>query len=228
MKKHKDRDWLNRKYIGSKFMRVEIKDEWLREKYIKEKLGAYRIAKICGYSPTTIHNYLKKFGIPLRNRSEAIIHNLQNKWFGRLVVRKDTGRRYRGNIIWLAECTCGKLIEVRGAHLISGGVKSCGCLGRQKSRERFFKHGESNKNSRLYRIWCGMKQRCYNPKSPSYKNHGGKGITVYSDWKNDFTAFRDWALNNGYTDNLIMVRTDKNGNFEPHNIQFLTKQEAYS
>ena len=62
--------------------------------------------------------------------------------------------------------------------------------------------------TRLYIIWSGMKQRCYNEKHHQYKNYGGRGIAVCDEWRNNFYAFSEWALSHGYHDPL---ETDKRG-----------------
>ena len=53
-------------------------------------------------------------------------------------------------------------------------------------------------NIRLKRIWRGMKERCNYPKHKSYKNYGGRGITVCDLWGSDFESFYQWAIKNGY------------------------------
>ena len=87
-------------------------------------------------------------------------------------------------------------------------------------------HGLSmveGKATRLYGIWCGMKQRCYNPKSCNYKYYGGRGIAVCDEWQNDYKAFYDWAMSNGYCSNLSIDRINVNGNYEPSNCQWVTQ-----
>jgi hypothetical protein len=75
------------------------------------------------------------------------------------------------------------------------------------------KHGL--KNTRLYKIWQQMKNRCLNPKGNRFKDYGARGITVCDEWKNDFKAFYDWAMSNGYSDDLTIDRIDNDGNYEP-------------
>ena len=85
-----------------------------------------------------------------------------------------------------------------------------------------YKHGDIN--TRLYNIWHGIKQRCLYPKFIGYKNYGGRGITICNEWL-EFIPFRDWALNNGYADNLEIDRINTNGNYEPSNCRFITHKE---
>ena len=85
------------------------------------------------------------------------------------------------------------------------------------------KHGMSN--TRLYRAWDSMKSRCYRKTSASYSRYGGRGITICDTWRNSFEAFRDWALANGYADNLSLDRIDCDGNYEPSNCRWVTMKE---
>lgn len=85
------------------------------------------------------------------------------------------------------------------------------------------KHGMTG--TRIYKIWCKMKERCYNSHHNSYIYYGGRGITVCAEWLNNFQAFYDWAMANGYADNLTLDRIDSNGNYEPSNCRWATTAE---
>lgn len=84
---------------------------------------------------------------------------------------------------------------------------------------------EHNTKNRLYRIWADMKRRCKNSDRPNYKNYGDKGIRVCQEWENSFDSFREWALNNGYSDDLSIDRIDNDGNYEPSNCRWATAKE---
>lgn len=101
--------------------------------------------------------------------------------------------------------------------------KSCGCAHDKLVGKANIKHGDSK--SRLHYIWNNMKQRCYNKNDNAYKHYGGRGIKVCNEWKNDYVKFRDWALENGYKDNLEIDRIDNDGNYEPDNCKWSTRKE---
>ena len=84
-----------------------------------------------------------------------------------------------------------------------------------------FIHGCSH--TKEYKVWSGMKRRCYNAKHKDYKNYGARGIKVCEKWLNDFTEFRNWALTNGCKEGLEIDRIDNNGDYSPNNCRFVTK-----
>ena len=80
-------------------------------------------------------------------------------------------------------------------------------------------------NTRLYRIYNKMKLRCYSKTNNAYKHYGGRGITVCQEWLDDFMNFYNWAMENGYSDNLSIDRINNNGNYEPGNCRWATAKE---
>lgn len=119
----------------------------------------------------------------------------------------------------LCECVCGTVKEVRLTHLKSGATISCGCYIKAKLSTQ---NGASN--TRLYKIWVNMLDRCINPKSQSYAIYGGRGICVCNEW-NDFTTFKAWAESNGYSNSSTIERNDVDGNYEPNNCSWVSKAE---
>ena len=76
--------------------------------------------------------------------------------------------------------------------------------------------------TRVYNVWSHMKRRCSEQTSREYKNYGGRGITVCKEWKNP-QKFIEWALSNGYKENLTIERINVDGNYCPENCEFIPK-----
>lgn len=125
-----------------------------------------------------------------------------------------------GAIKWLCRCDCGNEVIVAGNNLKNGHTKSCGCYRRKRTIETHTTHG-GNK-TRLYRIWTGMKTRCYNKNCRSYKDYGERGITMCAEWlgKNGFMNFMNWAYLNGYSDDLSIDRIDVSAGYSPDNCRW--------
>ena len=75
----------------------------------------------------------------------------------------------------------------------------------------------------LHKLWSNTKNKCNNKKNKDYKYYGARGITVCDEWKNDFMAFYNWCINNGYRNGLTIDRINNDGNYEPGNCRFTTR-----
>lgn len=140
--------------------------------------------------------------------------DLSGKHFGKLLVKRRAGNRHN-KVMWECICDCGKVTVAPSGDLSRGKTKSCGC-------NRII-HG--GRNSRLYRIWSGMKTRCFNQVDHMYPVYGGRGITVCSEWRDNFKEFQKWALSAGYQDNLTLDRIDNDRAYSPENCRWVTVKE---
>jgi hypothetical protein len=197
----------------------------LKERY--PLCGAEGLSSEIAHSRQAIKTKAQRLGVNVINPKRHIRRrDLAGIKFGRLTAlrydhTKIVGKDKEPIALWLCRCDCGNEVVVGAGNLISGGTKSCGCLGREKTIERNKKnttHGKSH--DRIYRTWQGMLNRCYRTNDRKYPLYGGRGITVCEEW-HDPCKFISWAYANGYTDELTIDRIDKDKNYCPGNCRWV-------
>lgn len=145
--------------------------------------------------------------------------NIGKEINGFLVLDSSSKRTEKSHaVMYKVKClNCGDITEKCGSNVLKGTAACKKCSGKHEY------HNQSN--TRLYHIYNSMIARCYSAKNIRYANYGGKGVTVCKEWLDSFTAFYEWAMANGYSDNLTIDRKDTNGNYEPSNCRWATATE---
>lgn len=147
--------------------------------------------------------------------------DLTGQTFGRLTVIERAENDKHGFACWKCRCECNAEVIVSGNHLRSGHSTSCGCRNREKASKRLTIHGL--RHTKIYGVWNGIKDRCFNPNNKFYKHYGGRGITMYPEWVNDFQAFYKYVskLEHFGEPDYSLDRIDNNGNYEPKNLHWV-------
>lgn len=149
--------------------------------------------------------------------------DLTGQRFGMLTVLSRATNSSSGVSRWLCKCDCGneKIVNI---HILKHKtrVPSCGCYGKKKNDERSTKHGLTG--THLWRVWQGMKQRCYNPQNVRYDRYGGRGIYVCDRWKDNFENFYS-DMGASYQPGLQLDRIDNDGPYSPENCHWVTVKE---
>lgn len=149
------------------------------------------------------------------------VKDLTGQRFGLLTAIELSGKAKNGNMLWKCYCDCGNTTVVFSTSLVQGTTKSCGCYKKLRTSEVKHRHGGTG--TRLYRIWTGMLSRCKTNRPKFVATYVSRNITVCDEWK-DYQAFHDWAISNGYRDDLTIDRIDVNGNYEPNNCRWVTQK----
>lgn len=149
------------------------------------------------------------------------------KRFGKLVALKHEIRltKHGKAAFWYCRCDCGTEKWISANNLTRGNTTSCGCKWNEIPQR--MPNNLKKNNPRIYSIWTGMKIRCNCVNSPRYKDYGGRGIKICSEWLN-FDNFCLWALSNGYKDGLTIERINNDEGYNPQNCTWITNEKQAS
>ena len=155
------------------------------------------------------------------------LKDLIGQHFGRLTVISRAENTKKGQARWLCCCDCGNKTIVETYKLTSGNTKSCGCLRKEQLTQRNIQNSTHHMTgTKYFNLWHGIKQRCFNRNLYAYKDYGGRGITVYPEWIDNFQAFYDYVskLEHFGEKGYSLDRIDNNGNYEPGNVRWANQK----
>jgi hypothetical protein len=148
------------------------------------------------------------------------------KRYGRWVVLFELPRRNRF-IEYSCLCDCGTIKRVVGVSLGGTRSPSCGCISRENTAKRNYKHGM--RGTRFYRIWTNILTRCENKNTPTWKRYGALGVKClwgsFEEFKIEMLPSYKRHLKRHGEKNTTIDRIDPFGNYTKSNCRWATYKE---
>ena len=183
---------------------------------IGKKANAWRLKKnhesLCK-SCTTVNKNIRRG----QEKRQAILTDPRNTRENGVFILEFP---YPDNNTCKVECMiCNDIYERKYSPTIFNG-RGCKSCSRKLMQQANNKHNTVNYKHRLYTIFSNMVDRTTNPNNKHYKYYGARGIKICGEWLQDRCTFFDWALANGYSDDLTIYRNDNNLGYTPDNCQW--------
>lgn len=148
--------------------------------------------------------------------------DLTGHTYNLLTVLEESSKSPSGRVHWVCRCECGSTVTVASNNLRNGHTKSCGCHKSAKWAEIITTHGLSRKHPDEYKIWKGMRSRCYDTGHKNYGRYGGRGVTVDDTWEDFDVFFKDMGPRPG--PGYSVERKDNDGPYASGNCMWATRK----
>lgn len=156
----------------------------------------------------------------MSKKTDVTVHI--GKKYGLLTVLKEAESESYKTTMVECFCDCGNITVKSIYKITTGHTSSCGCFKYHHNQDNIT-HGLTKHP--LYRRWANMVQRTEYPKSNRYHVYGARGIKICVEWRKDFKKFYEWAIANGWNENMQIDRINNDGDYCPSNCRIVTPKE---